>query len=177
MYFRSVFASPPTVRAPHGYVVIDIADAVDPMWIETILNILADLVVEFQSAADHFVCGRLVDSALVIDSGVDAGDMAAGSAKSLTISVGRHQLRRDVEDLDPGIVESAIIGTRYLHKVVLGSLVSISKYRSIQDGDTVGEIFAESDEITLHHRIDDAGRGNDGDVVDGFERGQVIGIS
>ena len=162
------------------------ADAVDADRVEEVLLTAGDLELQVDGAADDLVGRGLVDAALGVVAGPDAGHVAARRDQP-GLAAGR------VEGLDPRVVQGGVVG------VVAGRLLApdpdltrVQAGRRVDDGDAVAHQLAVRDETELDGldglQVDRAalvgghqvGDGDHGHLVDGLqaaEAGAVGGVA
>ena len=119
----------------------------------------------------HLVRRRLVHAALGVDAGVDAGDVATGTDENAAIRVGLHPLRHRVKDLNPREIQGAVVIVVWWLEIVFGQIPA-DRRGTVEDCKTIPKWWCNGPRIGLHRAIADAGRGYQGNVVDGLERVQ-----
>src|SRR5581483_7921827 len=134
------------------------ADAVDALRVEDVLLTLGDGVLEAERAADDLVRGRLVNAALVVDAGVDAGHVAR--RRNVHVAALR------IVDLDPREVVRAVLRVARARQLVDAAL---HDFRRVEDRETILAHLAVREQRVLHRRRNLAGRRDERDLVDLLE--------
>ena len=132
-----------------------------PLRIEQVLLAFGHVLSDLGDAANDFVGGRLVHTALDIHARVDAGHVAGRR----DIDVAPH---RRIAHFDPGVVERGVLGVeRFANRTDALDAQAILR---IENGKAVFEDLAVLDERVVDRRSPDTRRQADGDLVNVFER-------
>lgn len=124
---------------------------------------LANQHLDAKRTADHLIRRRLVDTAIGVDTGIDARDVAA--RRHDHVGFGDR-----IKDLDPWIADRAIAAVA--RAALNGALVQVGRLATVQDGEAILQVlvFAMIEDGGLERVADGARDGDEGDLVDRLER-------